>query len=724
MKKNRSPRNATLPRGLHGRRTFQRSVDGIRHAFARAASLFAADSIQQPLVPEWRCFARQSLAVFGRQVLVFPLLVVVLACFSFFFGGRCAAWQWWVAAGAVVLAPFLRARGWRVALAAAGLFAGVLFALKGVLPPALWDNAECVDMTTYHLPMVQLLIEGWNPVSDPLADGITARLGLDLWGMAPLHVAFLPKTLAVFAAVAYTFVGDPAGLTVPVLALLWLGVALQAVRQFRGVARWAVLAALVWILPVVDKQMYADLSLAFASCGLLFALADGLKRGRCNWVEAGVWTAWMATIKLNGVLAAGVFWGLFAVAVLWKDRKKWREWLGRFALLGLAVASLSVVIAWNPYMTSWRTYGHPLYPFKTVDAERFPVQDPTWDMQVANGDYRDLGVAGLWLYHFVSPDWAVAAGRWLTGREDFRPKSPWYWSQYVKTDARRWLWLLFAVLMLHPRGRIWGIAGVLLTLSVPWEKVGYLRYQPWLSGLGCLAVALLGESFFSRPRRWVKVLAAGVLVWLAADSAVEWLLDNARCVVFKMKETDLVRDRLHCNFWASGRNPQQGVNEDDFAPRIDYLGMMQNQCRLFAKEMGWGRAEVLPADGWVSPKNNEWRTRVPLWQLDERQWFAPEEEKDMRLLEDLGEPWQGWNPRNGPFEPEGDAEKWVLTPWEYWVPLDGQAEHVVEYFADRAARKGDSRGAWLDRSLAKTWMATYPREVWKWVTGAKRSNRQ
>lgn len=32
-----------------------------------------------------------------RQLLVFPVLVVVLAFASFAFGGHCAAWQWWLA---------------------------------------------------------------------------------------------------------------------------------------------------------------------------------------------------------------------------------------------------------------------------------------------------------------------------------------------------------------------------------------------------------------------------------------------------------------------------------------------------------------------------------------------------------------------------------------------------------------------------------------------------
>ena len=49
-----------------------------------------------------------ALETFERQVLVFPLLVVVLACASCLFGGRCAAWQWWTAVATVIAVPFVR----------------------------------------------------------------------------------------------------------------------------------------------------------------------------------------------------------------------------------------------------------------------------------------------------------------------------------------------------------------------------------------------------------------------------------------------------------------------------------------------------------------------------------------------------------------------------------------------------------------------------------------
>lgn len=696
-------------------------MDKVKKSFDSNTSLSSRKQIISPSVFKngWRYWAENSLAIFGYQVLVFPLLVVVLACTSFLFGGRCAAWQWWTAVAAVVGTPFLKKNGWREALSAAGLFAGLLLLLKGFLPPMLWDNSVCVDMNMYHLPTIQLLIEGWNPVTDPLAERICSACGLDLWGMAPTLVAFYSKPMDVFAAVAYSFVHDPTGLTIPGLAFLWLGVLLQTSQMFRGPVRWSVCASLIWVLPMVELRMYVDLSLAFASCGLLFAMADALDRGRFNWLPMGVWTIWMSTIKLNGILAVFVFWGLFVGSVLWRNRQRWWAWLIRFSLLGAAVIFFSTIVAWNPYVTSWRAYGHPLYPFKTIDAEKLPPADPTWEQRLVNDDYKALGRAGMWVYHYVSPKLANALGRRLTGMASFHPLSTWFSGQYIRDAVRPLLWLLFAVLMLHPKGRLWGIGGLLLTMTVPWEKIGYPRYEPWLSGLGCLAVALLAERIFAGRSHWQTMVLLGGLACLVLGTAGLSILHKARCIDFKTTEFSLARNRIHCNFWAPRRDPQDGVSPQDFTPRLAWLTMLENQCRLFVKEMGWEtHATVLPAVGWVPDKKYPWQARRPMWKWDERQWFAPASEKDERFPEDLGPPWQGWDPWEGLSDPESDVEAWVLTPWRYWVPLDAQAEHVVEYFTMTQMRSGESRGAWLIRLVrftAKAWFVTYPQEVWTWL---------
>ena len=576
---------------------------------------------------------------------------------------------------------------------------------------------------SYHLPQIQLLIEGWTPVADPLAEGITAKLGLDLWGMAPLHVAFLSKTMAVFAAVAYTFAKNPTGLTIPGMALLWLGVALQALRQFRGAVRWVVLGAMIWILPLMRFQMFVDEALAFASFGLLLTMVRNLECRHCDWWRLGLWTTWMVAIKLNGVLAAAVFWCIFADAMLWNHRARWARQLGQFALLGMAVAVLALVIVWNPYGTSWQRFGHPLYPFMTTDQERFPVQDLTWDIRVANDDYKSLGRAGLWTYHFVSPNLITAVGKWTSGKQDFQPHSAWFSDQYVSKTVRPWLWMLFGVLLLHPKGRMWGMGGVLLTMLVSWEKIGYLRYQPWLSALGCLAVGVVGESVVARwGQKAEKVLGVMLLV-LFAGSGVFWLWHHARDVAFLSTECPIRREQVRCHFWTFAREPGDGVVEADFTPRDNYLTVMENQCRLLMME--WGRAEqtrVLTIDGWkpIYGENHMKVAAQPLWMWDERQWFAPEGERDKRTVTELGAPWYNGNVWDG-FPDANGAEGWIMTPWWfYYVRWGDRTEHIAEYYLEGNRAPGEGRLAWLGRRLgtvARIWGVTYPKEVGKWLVG-------
>lgn len=671
----------------------------------------------------WRAWVWRSLYVFGDQVLVFPLLVVVLACTAFLFGGRCAAWQWWTAVAAVVVLPFLKKCRWREALVAVCLWGVILLLLEAFIPPMLWDDVSRGDMPIYHLPMAQLLIEGWNPVMDPLCKDITAQLGLDLWGMAPTLVAFYSKTMAVFSAVSYEFVKDPTGLTIPGLVFLWLGVLLQTMLQFQGVTRWIVLVAQVLVLPMVDGKMYVDLSLAFASCGLLFSMADALTHGRYNWMRLFIWTIWMMTIKLNGLLAAMIFWGLFIGVTLWKNQKHVLHWLKRFALFGTMLIAFGTLILWSPHVTAWQMYGHPLYPFASGDDERFPASDPTWEHRLVNDDYKFLGRIGLWVYHFVSPGLAKMGGRFLSGHANFNPQSKWFSGQYVHNTVRPWLWVLFIVLLFHPRGRIWAFGGLLSTWLVPWEKIGFLRYVPWLSALGCLAIGFMADSLSPLWQlKWKRHAVQLILLVILLPVVASWIERRARGIELKHTELSLVRPKIHVCFWGVNRSPLDGVNPDDFVARYNYLTALENYCRLLSRGL-WksqkDQPKVLGAFGWVPDKKYPWQIRRPLWKWDERQWFVPEGERDERFPENLGEPWQGWDPWDGLSDPESDVEAWVMTPWRYWVPLDAQAEHVVQYFTMTQRQQDESRIAWgkrLVRFTAKTWFVRYPREVWKWLT--------
>lgn len=666
---------------------------------------------------------KNVLRVFERQVLLFPLLVAALAIVALIFGGRCETWQWWTAVAAVVGTPFLKRGGWRTALGAAGMFAALLLVLKSLLPPVLWDDAVFYDMATYHVPTAQLLIEGWNPMSDPLAEGICARLGLDVWGMAPVQVAFMPKMLTVFAAVAYRFIGDPTGLTIPGLAFLWLGVFLQTLRTTRGLARMATLAALVCILPLVPCHGHVDLALAFASFGLFLAMAEHLKEKSCDWLALGVWTIWMMNTKQNGVLAAFVFWVLFAGVSLWRDRTEWRRRVSRFAVFAAGVALAWGFFSWNPLVTSWRLCGHPFYPFATVDGEKWPVKDVTWDLRLVNDDMRQMGRAGIWVHEYVSPRLANAYYGWKTGKDDFRPERLWFYSGTMFMGNRvRWcLWLACAVLLAHPCGRLFAAGGLLLSFLVPKECIGYVRYAPWMSSLACLAVTLGTEWLETRTgrRRWTRraLQAAGVAVFVPVVGL--WVWQHGRSVRFKAGELSAPRNAVHYRL-PSGTNPGI-INPRDFAVLYDYSTMMENCCRLLLKELGW-ETTVLPAGGYGPLERREGQ-RIPMWTFDQRQWLAEEGARDERDLSELGPAWGLGNVWDGFAASEGVAA-YVMAPWgHYNVRWGERTDHIEAYYAGAEPKAGETktRRMWRRaKDAARTWGTVYPQEAWKWLRGREK----
>ena len=648
----------------------------------------------------------EAFVVFERQVLVFPLLVVVLASTSLLFGGRCAAWQWWTAVSTVILGPVVWRDKWRAALEAAGFFILLLFALRCMIPPLVWDETECVDMPVYHLPMIQLLIEGWNPVSDPTAEGITAALGLDLWGMAPLHVEHQPKTLAVFSAVAHSFVKDPYALTFPGPFLLWLGVLLSAIRTTRGFPRLALCSALVFVLPMVDFRMFVDQSLAFASFGLLFAMRNALRERKCDWLALVVWTTWMTNLKLNGVLGAGVFLVLFAAAMIWKERREWKRWAGRFAAVAGTLALLGTLISWNPYGMAWRRFGHPLYPYRTIEADRFPVQDLTWDLDNGNGDFRSMGKAGRLAHAYLSPSATTAFYRWRTGRADFSPDCEW-WSLTVFPDnrVRAGLWLAFAILLALPAGRLWAIGGLLLLALVPDRMAGYTRYQPWFSALGCMSVLFGAEWLQSRLRdKAVRLATAAVSAGLCLCAAV-WCWERAPGVECKASETALVRNRIRPLFWGEPASRyHSSFAAPHFVARYNYLTCMQNHAILFMREAGRkGLTEVAPATDWIPS------LKITVdW--DERNWHP---RSNLESVVDA-------NPvSDGPADAPEKEELWIKTPFGYWAPVDRNVQNVIDFFGWDEPHEGETNGDLFKRQARtafRVWTTIYPGEVWKRLT--------
>ena len=170
---------------------------------------------------------------FERQVMLFPLVVVVLASLSFLCGGACAAWQWWTSVALVLALPFAARADRRDALKAGGLFLLTLAVLYGCV--RLTRDSWWVDAVAYHLPATRLLIDGWNPFAAATPSALGAAMQIDPEEMRMLHVLFLQKAVWVFNAAAFFFYGDVESVTTP---LEFYAFFMAAVVLWRALDTW------------------------------------------------------------------------------------------------------------------------------------------------------------------------------------------------------------------------------------------------------------------------------------------------------------------------------------------------------------------------------------------------------------------------------------------------------------------------------------------------------
>lgn len=452
-----------------------------------------------------------ALRLVGRQALLFPVAVTVLASATFLFGGGCAAWQWWVCVAGAMLWGVWRG-GLRRGCAAAGVFAaflGVVWVLAGVYVTAGW-----MDTLSYHLPAIRLLIEGWNPVFACTPETLAGTMGCDLWEMRLWHVLAMPKSAWVFDAVAYFFTRAPLNLLFPLYPFLLLTAAVQVWGLAGRRSAWAGVLAIVsvWVL-VPPTWSTVDAAVTLGAVGLLAGMGRALGEGRADWVALATHSFWMASAKQVGLFACVLFWLCFAVAWLWRERAAWRRVLG--ALCGVATAlgvTLCLVCA-SPYFTMWRAYGHPFYPNYTADPIAHPVRDITRDFAEQNADAQAMGRAGAFVNAYVSQTLAQTYYKWKLGKDTFAPRaSTWaqggdngFESAGPTSHGDRLLFVagLLAVLLLGgARERLLFAMMALVLAAMPTAVIGYLRYTSWFVPFTCVLLACVaGRIRGAWPRR-------------------------------------------------------------------------------------------------------------------------------------------------------------------------------------------------------------------------------
>ncbi|MBR3582471.1 MAG: hypothetical protein IKO01_03390 [Kiritimatiellae bacterium] len=537
-----------------------------------------------------------AVAALEGPLLVFPVLVIEIVAATFLFpGGRCGAWQWWLAVAGTVAWAYGRAGNRRSGIAAAGGFLAVLGFLW------LLSNATVVearyDMLRCHVPAVRLLIGGWNPVWGGTPEGIQAATGVDPSSLYALHAVSMPRGVWYFAAAAWFFAGNPHNLLFPLLPLLLAGTALVLLDAFRGLPRtWRILAvaALAGLMP--DWTNPLDAALDLCAIGLLASFRDWLRGGRWNALRIGAFTVLMAVAKPNGLLQAMLFWAI--AAILGGLRGRIRPCRRPVLCTGLlAVALVVTVVTSSPLISPWGWFSHPFQSLAADDGARIQAEKLTADFLDRNEDAAAMGHVGAWFNAHVSPGLVRAFYRARTGREDFFPESL-TWGQAIHepgTPTTAGWRLAFCTLLLlllagGRGGRFVALCLLAATWTLPTEMLGYRRYVPWTFSAAVFGLPLLHAALgrLRVPHRAADLAAAAGALLLLAPVALRmaYRVDDAHAIL--LLET---RTPSPACVVAADLDPGQSI-----PPGIPEPALGANLL-LLAREDPWIARAACPPDG-------------------------------------------------------------------------------------------------------------------------------
>ena len=448
---------------------------------------------------------RPVLRVLERELLVFPLAVVLLATATFWFGGTCALWQTWGGVGiAFIVSALDRRVSWQERVRGMALFLFYL-ALVWVLSGCLAENG--LDNRVYRHPTIRLLMEGWNPIYVSTPEALQASGLVDISELRVWHTLFISRALEVFCGAFGLFLKAPFNVALPILFFI-APVALIALWRFAReeglskLARCSTLAVLsgVTLWSIAWLEFACDLLIGLVGVGVIVSMARIL-RGRQAWGMLLVCSLWMITAKQSALPACFGLWVVFSCVLLWRGRTEWRRWIARLTLCAGLLGGGLFWVCTSPYLTSWAHYGHPLYPAYTVDEERFPTYDITGDFKNRNADATAMGRLGYFCNAYISPALTRAYYAWKLDKPDFMPYCE-VWEHWNKAygessfpmspPTRVGLLISTFVLFLLGSNQI-RFAGGLCVLSLillPTQYIGYVRYTPWVVLIFALAAGL------------------------------------------------------------------------------------------------------------------------------------------------------------------------------------------------------------------------------------------
>lgn len=466
-----------------------------------------------------QCLRYRDISVL--QVLLLPMAVSLITAVSLLLRMPLTAFQWW--AGVSVVASLgILAKSPRDRMAGLALFAAALFIYWCITSAMLWPTG-CDNCICYQ-PAALILKEGWNPIWAGTPQQVTESFGITADDFKLMHMIAVPKSTWYFNAAASFFCGEwgisPKAVILPLIAAslvctIWRYLA-GANKLLRISATIAIpLLALGYATPGLNIVAYV---INASTIGLLANIAISLRTTPSNRLltrtEMFVYSFWMATAKPAGIPPLAVIWCAWAVCKIAANMRNGKYFLRSFPLKRFALFALfvSVELA-SPVYSSWKDFGHPLYPNYTADPVRFPVAKLINDLSDENADASSMSHFERYVYAWISRDAVKFYRKHFCGQADFNPaNSRWFpettlhapWSESPRTavdmsilenHTRMWcqpyhlilLTMIFTLLVLGDSAdRTCAIAIMGSLFAMPTVVLGYWGYTGW-----CFAAPLL-----------------------------------------------------------------------------------------------------------------------------------------------------------------------------------------------------------------------------------------
>ena len=119
---------------------------------------------------------KTNFALVERQILLFPVLVVLIVSVTFLFGGRCAAWHWWLSVLAVLTIPFTCSSCMSWDAVKSDCFFMMFLIIVWILSNVFIATGGH-DQNIYHFPAIRMLSLGWNPVYSATPEALSSAPG-------------------------------------------------------------------------------------------------------------------------------------------------------------------------------------------------------------------------------------------------------------------------------------------------------------------------------------------------------------------------------------------------------------------------------------------------------------------------------------------------------------------------------------------------------------------